>query len=133
VPLIEYKLSPNVSDSELNELFLASWPDHRVVSFQSVLRSSMAYVCAYEGLELVGYVNAAWDGRAHAFILDTTVHPHKRRRGIGQELVVRALEQARKHGVSWVHVDFEPSLREFYKRCGFRSSEAGVIKVAREA
>lgn len=133
VPLVEYKVSPAVSDLALNELFSAAWPGHRDTEFQAVLRWSMAYVCAYQGAELVGYVNMAWDGRTHAFVLDTTVHPDNGRRGIGRGLVLCALEQARKHGVTWVHVDFEPHLREFYSRCGFRASEAGVINVASEA
>ena len=93
----------------------------------------MAYVCAYCEVELIGYINVAWDGQAHAFILDTTVHPSYRRRGIGKELVLAALKEARSHGVAWVHVDFEPHLREFYSQCGFRSSEAGVYNVASEA
>ena len=93
----------------------------------------MAYICAYQASELIGYVNAPWDGKKHAFILDTTVHPNSRRRGVGRQLVLCALEQARAHGVAWVHVDFEPHLREFYRRCGFRPSEGGVISVASEA
>ena len=93
----------------------------------------MSYVCAYEGTELIGYVNVAWDGKTHAFVLDTTVHPNQRHRGVGKKLVSCALEQARLSGVTWVHVDFEPHLRGFYAQCGFRSSEAGVINVASDA
>lgn len=126
---IEYQTNPTVTDRELNDLFSASWPNHHEVSFRSVLRTSMAYVCALHGIELVGYVNVAWDGRSHAFLLDPTVHP-KCRQGIGRELVLRAISEAKKRGVAWVHVDFEPQLRGFYSRCGFRASEAGVINVA---
>jgi GNAT superfamily N-acetyltransferase len=106
---------------------------HRTTTFQPVLRSSLAYVCAYEGSELVGYINVAWDGKAHAFVLDTTVHPSCRRRGIGKQLVLAALREAKKRGVTWVHVDFEPHLREFYSQCGFRPSEAGVFNLSCEA
>ena len=80
---VEYKISPTVSDLELNALFSASWPNHHVTEFQAALRSSMAYICAYQEGKLVGFVNAAWDGKTHAFILDTTVHPEHRRRGVG--------------------------------------------------
>jgi ribosomal protein S18 acetylase RimI-like enzyme len=130
---VEYRVCPAVSDFELNNLFSACWPNHRVTEFQEVLRSSMAYICAYRVDKLVGYVNAAWDGKTHAFILDPTVHPEARRRGIGRGLVLAALEQARARGVTWVHVDFEPHLRSFYRKCGFRFSEAGVINVASDA
>jgi len=127
---IEYRVCPPVSDSELNGLFTASWPNHLATDFQAVLRSSMAYICAYQGGEIVGYVNAAWDGKKHAFVLDTTVRPSHRHRGIGRQLVLRAIEEAKARGVVWVHVDFEPNLRDFYSHCGFRPSEAGVISLA---
>jgi hypothetical protein len=34
---------------------------------------------------------------------------------------------AREHAVSWLHVDFEPRYAEFYRRCGFRRTEAGLM------
>lgn len=126
---IVYSVSPPVSDEALNALFAAAWRDHRPVAFEPVLRRSLAYVCAHAAGELIGYVNLAWDGRAHAFLLDTTVHPQHQRRGIGRALVARAIEQAQARGVSWVHVDHEPHLRGFYAACGFRASEAGLHRI----
>lgn len=123
---IDLRVSMPVGDDELNDLFSASWPGHRRVEFQPVLQKSLAHVCAYLAGQLVGFVNLAWDGRAHAFLLDTTVHPAQRRRGLGLALVACALAQARQRGVTWVHVDHEPSLRAFYARCGFRPTEAGL-------
>lgn len=129
-PSLEYTVSEPVNDLELNKLFTASWPEHRRRDFKAVLSHSMAYVCVYRGTELIGFVNVAWDGMTHAFILDTTVHPEHRRQGIGNELVKQAIAQARLRGVAWVHVDYEPHLKLFYAECGFRPSEAGVLKVA---
>jgi hypothetical protein len=40
-----------------------------------------------------------------------------------------AVEAARERDVEWVHVDFEPHLRPFYARCGFRPTEAGLIRL----
>jgi ribosomal protein S18 acetylase RimI-like enzyme len=88
---------------------------------------SLAYVCAYQGERLVGFVNLAWDGGVHAFVLDTTVHPELCRRGIGSELVRRAADVARAREVAWLHVDCEPHLTGFYRRCGFRHTEAGLM------
>jgi hypothetical protein len=39
------------------------------------LHASLAYVCAYQGEELIGFVNLAWDGGINEFLLDTTAHP----------------------------------------------------------
>ena len=91
------------------------------------MKRSLVYICAYGGWSLVGFVNVAWDGGVHGFILDTTVHPEMRRRGIGSRLVKQVASEARIRNVEWLHVDFEPHLRRFYDGCGFRPAEAGLL------
>lgn len=78
---------------------------------------------------MIGFVNLTWDGGIHAFLLDTTVHPDLRRRGIGTELVRRAAVVARERGIEWLHVDFEPRLSGFYRNCGFRRTAAGLMNL----
>ena len=127
---VRYKLSPQVANEDLNALFADAWPGPRQdEDFGPVLRRSLGYVCAYQEGELVGFVNVAWDGGAHAFLLDTTVRSDRRRQGIGRQLVRHAEELARKSGAEWLHVDFEPRLEEFYRKCGFRESRAGLINL----
>lgn len=126
-----YRVSPRLSNEELNALFSVVWPDHTWCDYEPVLGRSLAFVCAYrEGL-LVGFVNLAWDGGEHAFVLDTAVHVEFRRRGIGRELVLRAVAEAEARGLKWVHVDFEPHLRGFYEGCGFRDTAAGLIRLGK--
>jgi predicted N-acetyltransferase YhbS len=86
-------------------------------------------VCAYQGAELVGFVNLAWDGGVHAFLLDTTVHPRLRRLGIGRQLVRNAVDAAHEAGMAWVHVDYEPHLAGFYAACGFTRTAAGLLRI----
>lgn len=129
---IRYVISPLVTNAELNRLFGAAWPNHVESDFQPILRRSLAYVCAYEGERLVGFVNLAWDGGIHAFLLDTTVHPAWQRQGIGRQLVALAVDAARARGIEWVHVDYEPRLEGFYRGCGFRPTAAGVIRLGGE-
>ena len=89
---------------------------------------SLGWVCAYVGDELVGFVNVAWDGAFHAFILDTVVAGEHRRRGIGKQLVALAAAEARAAGCEWLHVDFDPEYRSFYfEACGFDPTDAGLI------
>jgi ribosomal protein S18 acetylase RimI-like enzyme len=91
-------------------------------------RWSLGWVCARDGAALAGFVNVAWNGAGHAFILDTIVARWARRRGVGTALVAEAVRQARAAGCEWLHVDFEEHLRPFYLgRCGFRATDAGVI------
>lgn len=126
---ITYRANPAVSSGELDELFAASWSEHSHRDFAPILERSLVYVCAYRGRALAGFVNVAWDGGVHAFILDTTVHPNLRRRGIGRQLVRRAAREARDRGAEWLHVDYEPRLRGFYRQCGFRFTEAGLMRL----
>src|SRR6185437_3707262 len=92
---------------------------------------SLGWVCATQDGELVGFVNVAWDGSVHAFILDTLVAAHARHRGIGTVLVATAAEHARAAGCEWLHVDFEDHLTGFYfQSCGFTPVHAGLIALA---
>jgi ribosomal protein S18 acetylase RimI-like enzyme len=124
---IVYSVGVEVADPQLNHLFGAAWPDHQPTAFAPVLDRSLTWVTAWQGDSLVGYVNIATDGGSHAFVLDTTVHPDLRRRGIGQELVRVALEEARAAGMAWMHVDHEPHLEGFYRGCGFVPTTAGLV------
>lgn len=80
---------------------------------------------------MVGFVNLAWDGSTHAFILDATVHPDMRRRKVGQKLVALAVQEAKRAGCEWVHVDYEEKLETFYKSCGFKPTLAGLMAFKR--
>jgi GNAT superfamily N-acetyltransferase len=129
-PQVEYRISPPVTNEELNALFADStWPDHQWWDFVTVLQKGLGFICAYQGDRLVGFVNIAWDGGQHAFLLDTTVRQDLQRKGIGLELVRRAEDLARKAGLEWLHVDYEEHLSEFYEKCGFKNTKAGLIKL----
>lgn len=128
---IEYRVSPPLANETLNALFSIGWPTWQKApdtsDWQPVLERSFVYICAFDGPRLIGFVNVAWDGRDHAFLLDTRVDPDFRMRGIGKELVARAAEAARSSGCEWVHVDYSPELRTFYEACGFKPTAAGLI------
>ncbi|MBN2464422.1 GNAT family N-acetyltransferase [candidate division WOR-3 bacterium] len=126
---VEYKIRPKVADAELNELFASAWEGHVERMFGPVLQQGLTYVCAYAGTRLVGFVNVAWDGGVHGFILDTTVHRDYQRRGIGTELVRQAAEVAAELGLAWLHVDCEAELEAFYRGCGFKQTKAGLLRL----
>ena len=122
-----------VTNDELNALFAAAWSGHEPRDFTPVLARSLVYYAAREQEQLVGFVNVAWDGGSHAFLLDTTVHPTFQRRGIGTQLVQQAARTVRSHGIEWLHVDFEPGLERFYLGAGFRPTAAAVWKLSQSS
>lgn len=129
---VTYQVSPTITNEELNRLFAAAWPNQTPRDFGPVLSHGLAYICARYGEHLIGFINLAWDGGLHAFVLDTTVHPDFQERGIGRRLVEGAVKVAREHNIKWLHVDYEPHLAPFYQRCGFAPTHAGLLNLANE-
>lgn len=126
---IEYRDNPNLGNEALNALWASAWEASSARDFQPILSRNLAHVGAFADARLVGFVNVAWDGGIHAFILDTSVDPAFRRQGIASALVERAKILAREDGAEWLHVDFEPNLTSFYRRLGFAPTEAGLIRL----
>ena len=132
---ISYEWRGEFTSAEANRLHAECF-DHAVLSDGEwdwrgqVDRHSLGWVCAREGGGLVGFVNVAWDGVVHAFVLDTMVATRARREGVGTRLVELAVEGARAAGCEWLHVDFEDHLRGFYfDACGFVPTNAGLIEL----
>lgn len=127
--MVSFVVDPYPSDSEMADLWMSAWGTAGPTTFANVLSRSLAHVGAYDSERLVEFVNLAWDGGAHAFVLDTCVRQDWQRRRIGTGLVATAVNVARRKEVEWLHVDFEEHLTEFYRGCGFRDSRAGVLRL----
>ena len=126
---IDYRTSEPVDGPALNQLMADAWPDHARTDPEVLHRHSAGWVCAYDGVQLVGFVNVAWDGATHFFLLDTTVAPSRQRNGIGAALVAAAVELSKQRGGDWLHVDYEDELTSFYEGCGFGPTPAGLIQL----
>ncbi len=127
--VIAYRRSPSLASDALNALFATAWPAHAPRDFAAVLKRSLVYIAAFDGAQLVGFVNVAWDGGLHGFLLDTTVHREHQRCGIGAALLREARAAARERGLAWLHADFEPALETFYRAAGFAPTAAGLLRL----
>ncbi|MDT0613337.1 GNAT family N-acetyltransferase [Streptomyces lancefieldiae] len=127
---ITYEWRGDVDNAALDELHAEAFghPVEQTDWTARLRRHSLGWVCAREDGRLVGFVNVAWDGGVHAFLLDTVVARRNRSQGVGAALVGAAAEGSRGAGCEWLHVDFEAHLRPFYfDACGFRETAAGLI------
>ena len=129
IHLIQILISPEIGNREMNDLFLSAWNEHKETDFSYLRKNSLAYICAYQEKKLIGFINIAWDGKKHAFLLDTTVDRRFQHKGVGSKLVRQAIDYAFRIGVEWLHVDYEPALEPFYAACGFRNSKAGIYNL----
>ena len=126
---IAIRRDPRPPAAEFEALWLAAWGTQWTGDLAAIWSRSLAHFGAYEAARLIGYLNIAWDGGVHAFILDTSVHPDFQRRGIATRLVQAAATEARARGAEWLHVDYEPHLETFYRGCGFTPTAAGLLRL----
>jgi GNAT superfamily N-acetyltransferase len=121
-----------LTDDEMVDL-ARSHGGHAVAGWwEGVRQHSLGWVTARaaDGT-LIGFVNVAWDGGDHAFLLDTKTRGSYQHRGIGTHLVKVAACEARAAGCEWLHVDFRDELASFYfDACGLRPTAAGLIHLA---
>jgi GNAT superfamily N-acetyltransferase len=131
---IEIRVCFPVDDAELSGLHARAFggdPSEVEPWARRLADHALTWVGAFEAHRLVGFVQVAWDGGPHAFLIDTAVDPDHRHRGIGAAVVKAATEQAKAAGCDWLHVDFEPHLATFYlQSCSFRETRAGLIRLA---
>jgi GNAT superfamily N-acetyltransferase len=125
-----YEWRGDFDNAEVNALHAEGF-DHKVLDddWKTQLHEhSLGWVCARDADRLVGFVNVAWDGAVHAFVVDALVTAHTRRQGVGTQLIAVAEAESRAAGCEWLHVDFHEDLRSFYlDACGFRPTNAGLI------
>ena len=127
--MIDIRVDPHPSNAELTALWQAVWGQPGPPDFADMLSRSLAHVGGYVRNRLVGFVNVAWDGGEHASIFDVGVHPDYRRRGIATGMVREATRLAGERGAHWLHVDFKSELTSLYRGCGFRPTEAGIMRL----
>ena len=127
-PVFEWRAAFASADVEALHAAGFGHPPTETDWWARVRAHSVGWVCARRAGRLVGFVNVAWDGGEHAFLVDTVVAGDERGAGIGTGLVAAAATGARQAGCAWLHVDFVPELTPFYlDSCGFRSTPAGLI------
>ena len=119
-----------IADAELVELVRSYGGADAPGWWDRIRPHSLGWVVARtaDGL-LVGFVNVAWDGGDHAFLVDTKTRPSHRHRGLATEVVGLAARHARAAGCEWLHVDFDPpGLAGLYvDACGFTPTAAALL------
>lgn len=129
---ISYQWRGEFVSEAVNQLHAEAF-HHRLFNddwWARVNRYSLGWVCARDGDQLVGFVNVAWDGALHAFVLDTMVTSRCQRQGIATRMLALCTEEARRARCEWLHVDFLDELRPLYfGSAGFVPTNAGLLKL----
>ena len=122
-------INPDVPPQAVSDLREAVGWDRSDEDYPAALKGYWATVAGFDNSgKLIAWCAIVSDGVRHAVLLDVIVHPLFQGQGIGRELVGRAIEHIRAHGISIIHVDFLPEKANFYERCGFRIGLGGIIE-----
>ncbi|PBA68838.1 GNAT family N-acetyltransferase [Mycobacterium avium] len=126
---IDIRWRAPVTDAELVALTESHGGRAAAGWWDQVRPHSLGWVTARADGRLVGFVNVAWDGGDHAFLIDTKTAREFQRRGIGTAVVKLATQCAKSAGCEWLHVDFADEHRAFYvDACGFvYPAAAGIL------
>lgn len=128
---VAYEIGVAPEPGELCELRESVGWDRAEADYPAAFSGYASCVTARSGDgRLVGWCAVLSDRVRHGMLLDVIVHPDWQRKRIGRTIVGRAVAQLADWGVEIVHVDFLPENAEFYRRCGFRSSKAGILELA---
>lgn len=88
-----------------------------------LLPGSLWHLSAWESDRLVGLLRAVGDGVSIVYIQDILVHPDHQRRGIGRELLQRALDRYAQIRQVVLMTDSEEKTLQFYKSAGMQPVE----------
>ena len=120
-----------IEDSELVDLTKAHGGTTEPGWWDRIRPHSLGWVAARTpDDELVGFVNVAWDGSDHAFLIDTKTHPAHQHQGLATAVVTLAIAETRSAGCEWLFVDYAAELAPFYEdACGFVPTRAGLVRL----
>ena len=124
-----------IPDAQMCDLVLSHGGNPETGWWHRVSQHSLGWVSARDRAgHLVGFVNVAWDGGDHAFLIDTKTRGTQQHRGLGTAVVREAISRARAAGCEWLHVDFRDELADFYLgSCGFRPTAAGLVHLIEQS
>jgi len=98
---VEYSWRRSINDAEMVELVESHGGRSAAGWWDRIRPHSLGWITArtLSGV-LIGFVNVAWDGGDHAFLIDTKMSGSWQRRGIGSEIVRQAAHTRRQPGAS---------------------------------
>ena len=117
-----------VEPKEIEDLReIVGW-DRSEGTYQEVLnRYFTYYIVRNRKDQLVGYMSILSDGISDAFLVDLVVHPEHQGKGLGTQIVKKALTDIKEAGIRCIQVTFSYDLEPFYKKCGFHIFKGGII------
>ena len=132
--MLEYKTNPVASPESIAALRRSvGWGGMEAELRNPALRDYLQIAC-YDGDELVGFLDVVSNGVTDAYIQDVMVRPDYQGKGIGTELMNRAINRLKADHIYMISVIYgEEELRPFYERFGFYTMLCGQMETRPES
>lgn len=126
---MDYRLNEKISVSALADLRQSvGWNRMERELGNPKLQDFLTIAC-YDNSKLIGYVTVVSNGVLDAYIQDLMVRPDYQNKGIGTELMNKAISYVKEKGIYMISVIYgEEELRSFYERFGFYTMLCGQIE-----
>jgi ribosomal protein S18 acetylase RimI-like enzyme len=124
---IEFCQEGFIEDKEIQNLRASVGWDNKIPPHSKRNVHLFIYFTARINGKLVGYIDVLSDGSVDAYLQDLLVLPEYQKRGIGSELLKRAIKYLQQKKIKAIQVIFDPDLEDFYKKFGFHIVKAGII------
>ena len=85
------------------------------------IQNSSYCISAYNNEKLVGFGRMLSDGIVHAVIFDVIILPEFQRKGIGNKIMEKLLEECKKNKIRDIQLFCADGKIEFYKNFGFKA------------
>jgi len=92
---------------------------------KKAFENSLLVISAWEGEQLLGLIRLVGDGFTIIYIQDILVLEAQQRKGIGKQLIVKALTTYPNVRQTVLMTDDTIKTRAFYQSCGFNSCDDG--------
>ncbi len=116
-----------ITDKEIEELRSSVGWDATTGPFSKIKDRLYTYFTARKNGRLIGFIDVLSDGIADAYLQDLVVKPEYQKKGIGSELMKRAIRYLQKRNIKCIQVTFNPELEGFFKQFPFYIFRAGII------
>ncbi len=131
--MLRYVLNPDAPPESIAALRRSvGWGGMEAELKDPALRDYLRIAC-YDGERLAGFLAVVSNGVTDAYIQDVMVHPDYQGRGIGTELMNRAVSRLKDSRIYMISVIYgEESLRPFYEKFGFYTMLCGQMETRPE-
>lgn len=132
--MLEYKINPVVPPESIAALRRSvGWGDMEAELQNPAMRDYLRIAC-YDGERLAGFLAVVSNGITDAYIQDVMVHPDDQGKGIGTELMNRAIDRLRADHIYMISVIYGgEELRSFYEKFGFYTMLCGQLETRPES